>query len=50
VQGEVVEGAVDWVLLLCLCVFVSSDYLELRALELISSKDELGDGVNIPVH
>ena len=48
-QGEVVERAVDWVLLLCLRIFVPSDYLELCALGIISSEDELDDGVNIPV-
>lgn len=47
-QGEVVERAVDWVLLFCLRVFVSSDYFELCALGIISSEDELGVMVNIP--
>ena len=49
-QGEVVEGAVHWVLLFCLRVLVSRDYLELCALEIISSEGELDVWVNILVH
>lgn len=49
-QGEVVERAVDWVFLFCLRVLVSSDYFELRALEIISSEGELDVGVNTPMH